>query len=116
MRHAGFTPRRRRDAAVAQPQPLWQCADPAAPETAPMEPPPMPSAPVWSARHLVCRAHGCELSVMWRLDGRWSWVVTVAGERIADGQARSQEGAQDAAVEAARRHSDDGGRIQLPLL
>ncbi len=74
------------------------------------------TAPVWFPRHMVSRAHGCDLAILWRQDGRWAWIVTVAGERIIDGLARSQEGAQDAAVEAARRHAADDGRIQLPLL
>ena len=73
-------------------------------------------APAWSVRHAVARAHGCDLAVMWRADGRWSWVVSVANEQVASGVARSQEGAQEAAVEAARRNNDDGGRVQLPLL
>ncbi|SMH45943.1 DUF2188 domain-containing protein [Azospirillum agricola] len=74
----------------------------------------MPLSPVWSVRHMVTRIHGCDLAVTWRPDG-WLWSVTVAGEPIAKGTARSQEGAQDAAVRAARRHVDDGGRMQLPL-
>lgn len=77
----------------------------------------MPSpAPVWSVRHATARAHGCDLAVMWRADGRWAWVVSVAGEQVASGLARSMEGAQDTAVEAARRNDNDGGRVQLPLL
>ncbi|MBP2297357.1 hypothetical protein [Azospirillum picis] len=71
--------------------------------------------PVWSVRNAITRIHGCELAVTWRPDC-WTWVVTVAGEQVASGKARSQDGAQDAAVLAARRHADDGGKIQLPLL
>ncbi|HYG89915.1 MAG TPA: hypothetical protein VD978_27095 [Azospirillum sp.] len=70
---------------------------------------------VWSVRHQVASAHGCELAVLWRADGRWAWIVTVAGERIADGLARSQEGAQDAAADAAYRHARADGRIQMDL-
>ena len=73
-------------------------------------------APAWSTRHAVCSAYGCDLAVMWRADGRWAWVVSVAGEQVASGLARSQEGAQDAALVAARRNDDDGGKVQLPLL
>ena len=59
----------------------------------------------WSIRHLVCQAYGCELAVMWRADGRWTWIVSVAGERIAGGISQSMEGAKDAAVDAADRSS-----------
>ena len=74
------------------------------------------SSPAWSVRHAVTRAHGADLAVMWRPDGRWAWTVAVAGEPVASGMARSREGAQDAAFEAARRNADEGGRVQLPLL
>ncbi|MBP2315532.1 hypothetical protein [Azospirillum soli] len=74
------------------------------------------TAPAWFTRHAVARAHGCDLAVMWKPDGRWAWVVMVAGEQITSGLAHSQEGAQDAAVDAARRHADDGDRVQPPLL
>ena len=42
-------------------------------------------------------------------------MVTVAGERIADGMARSQDAAQDAAVRAARDHAIKDGSIQLDM-
>ncbi|NUB00215.1 DUF2188 domain-containing protein [Azospirillum melinis] len=74
----------------------------------------MHQSPVWTVRHVVTRLHGCDLAVTWRSDG-WGWVVTVAGEQVASGRARSQASAQDAAVQAARRHADDGGKVQLPL-
>ncbi|WP_448207038.1 hypothetical protein [Azospirillum sp. sgz302134] len=69
----------------------------------------------WSVRQLVCQAHGCELAVTWRADGRWTWTVSVAGERIAAGIAQSQEGAQDAASDAAYRHARDDGTVQLTM-
>ncbi len=69
----------------------------------------------WSVRHLVCQTHGCELAVTWRADGRWGWAVSVAGERIAAGLAHSQQGAQDAAVDAARRHARNDGIVQLSM-
>ncbi|CAO3381465.1 hypothetical protein [Azospirillum argentinense] len=69
----------------------------------------------WSVRQLVCQAHGCELAVSWRTDGRWTWTVSVAGERIAVGIAQSQEGAQDAAATAAERHARADGIIQLSM-
>jgi len=37
------------------------------------------------------------------------------GERIADGIARSQDAAQDAAVRAARDHASKDGSIQLDM-
>lgn len=69
----------------------------------------------WSVRQLVCQAHGCELIVTWRADARWTWAVSVAGERIAVGVANSQEGAQDAALHAADRHARADGTVQLTM-
>lgn len=69
---------------------------------------------IWSVRQSVARTHGCDLAVTWRPDG-WVWVVTVAGEQVANGKSRSQTGAQDAAVLAAQRHADTGGKIQHSL-
>lgn len=74
----------------------------------------MHQSPLWSVRHTVARIHGCDLAVTWRPDF-WVWVVIVAGEQVANGKARSQVAAQEAAVMAARRHADDGGKVQLPL-
>lgn len=74
----------------------------------------MHQSPAWSVRHVVTRIHGCDLAVTWRPEC-WVWTVTVAGEQVASGRSRSQEGAQNAAVQAARRHADDGGKVQLPL-
>ena len=69
----------------------------------------------WSIRHLVCQAYGCELAVMWRADGRWTWIVSVAGERIAGGISQSMEGAKDAADAAANRHARNDGTVQLTM-
>lgn len=69
---------------------------------------------IWSVRHTVARMHGCELAVTWRPDC-WVWVVTVAGEQVASGKARSLTGAQDAALLAAKCHADTGGKIQHSL-
>lgn len=74
----------------------------------------MHEVPHWSVRHAVTRIHGCDLAVMWRAEA-WVWSVSVAGEQVASGRARCREGAQGAAVQAARQHADDGGRVQLPL-
>ena len=41
--------------------------------------------------------------------------MSVAGERIAMGIAQSQEGAQDAAIDAAERHARADGVIQLTM-
>ncbi|WP_237907766.1 hypothetical protein [Azospirillum brasilense] len=51
----------------------------------------------------------------WRTDGRWTWTVSVAGERLAVGIAQSQDGAQDAAANAAERHARADGIIQLTM-
>jgi len=75
----------------------------------------MPAEIAWFAKHLTARAHGCDLAVLWRPDGRWGWMMTVAGERVADGIARSQDAAQDAAVRAARDHASKDGSIQLDM-
>lgn len=69
----------------------------------------------WSVRQLACRAHGCDLAVAWRADGRWTWTVSVAGDRVAAGIAPSQPGAQEAAMEAAARHARDDGTVQLSM-
>lgn len=69
----------------------------------------------WSVRQLASQAHGCELAVAWRGDGRWAWAVSVAGERVATGLAQSLEGAQDAAVDAAARHAREDGSVQLSM-
>ena len=72
-------------------------------------------AAIWSVRQAVCQAHGCELSVTWRPDGRWVWIVSVAGARIAAGTSPSQRGAQDAALDAADRHARNDGTVQLSM-
>lgn len=72
-------------------------------------------AAIWSVRQVVCQAHGCELAATWRADGRWTWTVSVAGERIAVGVSNSQEGAQDAALNAAERHARNDGTVQLTM-
>ncbi|WP_282190179.1 hypothetical protein [Azospirillum brasilense] len=41
------------------------------------------------------------------------WLITMAGEHVASGPARTMEGAQDAALRAAKAHADDGGWGQL---
>ena len=76
----------------------------------------MPSTTNWSTRHAVARAYGCDLAVMWRGPELWAWLITVAGEHVASGAARTMEGAQDAALRAAKAHADGGGRVQLSLL
>ncbi|HEY0833649.1 MAG TPA: hypothetical protein VGE72_07040 [Azospirillum sp.] len=69
----------------------------------------------WSVRQLVSRAHGCELAVAWRADGRWTWAVSVASDRVAAGVALSQQGAQEAAADAAARHARNDGSVQLTM-
>lgn len=76
----------------------------------------MPNTTTWMTRHAVTRAYGCDLAVMWRGPDVWAWLITVAGEHVASGTARTMEGAQGAALRAAKAHSDNGGRVQLPLL
>ena len=75
----------------------------------------MPTTATWTTRHAVTRMSGCDLAVVWRGPDLWGWTVTVAGEQVRSGSARTMTGAQDAAVRAAKAHTDDGGRIQLPL-
>ncbi|KAA0675823.1 hypothetical protein [Roseomonas genomospecies 6] len=76
----------------------------------------MPTMTNWTTRHAVTRTCGCDLAVVWRGPEVWAWVVTVAGEQVRSGSARTMIGAQDAALRAAKAHADDGGRVQLPLL
>ena len=70
---------------------------------------------IWAVRQLVSKAHGCELAVVWRGDGRWAWSVAVAGDRVATGISQSQQGAQEAAIEAAARHAQSDGTVQLSM-
>ncbi len=76
----------------------------------------MPNTTTWMTRHAVTRAYGCDLAVMWRGPDAWAWLITVAGEHVASGTARTMGGAQDTALRAAKAHTDNGGRVQLPLL
>lgn len=75
----------------------------------------MPTTTTWMTRHAVTRMYGCDLAVVWRGPDLWSWTVTVAGEQVRSGSARTMAGAQDAALRAAKTYADDGERIQLPL-
>ncbi|MCM8738575.1 hypothetical protein M5E06_31135 [Azospirillum sp. A1-3] len=75
----------------------------------------MPTTTNWTTRHAVTRMYGCDLAVVWRGPDLWAWVVTVAGEQVRSGSARTLIGAQDAALRAAKAYANDGGHIQLPL-
>ncbi|WP_207461023.1 hypothetical protein [Azospirillum sp. SYSU D00513] len=70
---------------------------------------------IWTTRHAVARAHGCDLTVLWRGPDSWAWIVTVVGAQVDAGVTRSLERAQSAALEAARRHALGGGQIQLDM-
>ncbi|WP_207462201.1 hypothetical protein [Azospirillum sp. SYSU D00513] len=69
----------------------------------------------WATRHAVARAHGCDLTVLWRGPDTRAWIVAMASTQVDSGVTRSSERAQSAALEAARRHALGGGQIQLDM-